>query len=869
MSGATTIATALLSLAVKVTIVLALAALLDRAILRRHASAAARHLVWSVAISAVLLLPVASWLVPALAVPLPAIGSRAFAEPAPAHVAPAAPEQRTVQVARGELAAVTRSPATTAATTSAAAGPLRAVRRAVSWTDVVLGIYLAGVAILLARVAAEQRIVRRIERGATPDGDGEWTTLLRTVAARLNVRRPVTILHGAASTMPLTWGVRRPAVLVPAGADAWPESRRQAVLLHELAHVTRFDCLTQTLAAIACALYWPHPGIWWAAARLRIERELACDDQALLAGMGAHDYASHLLEIARLHRVPSGLGALAVSMAAHTHLETRLRAVIDTGRRRRAPTRMLRTCAVAAASLLLLPLAALRGTASAATTPSSRIESTASQPTSPPAAAPIAAAPIASLPRPFEGDWVLRLATAEESRREADGRAAVHFMLMDPGLNTFVERLSALDGLAASQITSTTDARFTLRRDAGTFTFAGAFARGQGRGHFVFTPDPAFADSLARRGMTRPTDAQQFTLARHGVGFGYLDTLAAHGYRQPSTAAFVRASLSGADGRYVTAMAAEGYRLGTVESLISVYNQGVTPEFVRELSSLGHRGLSPSALVRMRARAESVAPVTPAPAATSAAPASEARIAPSTTPLEGRWVLLPSRAPFVSLELQWIDDTQWRRAISVGELTGVTAAQIAAPASMPVTFSIEQDAGRFELEGLVGAGRGNGRMRFVPNRDFVAVLRSLGIREMGDVSDHTLKNLAWGGMSADAIRGFMALGFTSLTLEEVTDLAIRTVTPAYVRALRDAGVVELDTPEQVIDLYFGGMPPEYARQLSELGYRGLTGRQILQLYRAGITSAFVRDARASTGRAPSADELLEMMREAKRRSRGR
>ena len=870
MSVSTMLVTALLSVSLKATLLLALAAVLDRAILRRHASAAARHFLWSVTIGAALLLPAAAWLAPALELPLPQLVSPTThprTEPPAAHVAAVAPDVRTIEVERGELGAVTAIAAPPASAATDAAGSATSART-ISWTDVALGLYLAGVILLLARVAAEQRVVRRIERSATPVRDGEWATLLRTVSDRMKVRRPVAILHGSAGTMPLTWGVRRPAVLIPDGADAWPAARRQAVLLHELAHVTRLDCLTQTLAAIACALYWPHPGIWWAASRLRLERELACDDQALLAGMDAHDYAGHLLEIARLHRVPSGLNALAVSMAARSHLETRLRAVIDVARRRRAPSSALRVGGAAAAMALVLPLAALRGTASAATPPVLSIE-----PVTVTAAAEVVPprVPLA-VPAPFEGDWVLRLASEEEARRAANGSAAVHFMLMDPGLNTFVERLSALDGISADQIrSSASDARFTLRRDAGTFAFTGRFAHGQGKGHFVFTPDAAFADSLERRGMERPTAAQQFKLARHGVGYSYLDALAKHGYRPPTTETFVRSSLSGADERYVAAMAAEGYRLGTVERLISVYNQGVSPEYVREMNARAGRQVGVDELVRMRVRGEtSATPATPVAVPPVPAPAPrEMREPPPTTPLTGRWLLVPSRAPFVSLELQWVDDTQWRRAIPVTAFTGVTADQIASTAKLPVAFTIQQDAGRFELDGIVGGGRGAGEMRFIPNRDFIPVLRSLGIREVGDVSDHTLKNLAWGSMSAEAIRGFIALGFTSLTLEEVTSLAIRTVTPGYVRALRDAGVRELNTPEQVIDLYFGGMPPEYARQLADLGYRGVTGRQLLQLYRAGVTPDFVRQARSAAGTSPTADELLDLMREARARSRRR
>ena len=162
-------------------------------------------------------------------------------------------------------------------------------------------------------------------------------------------------------------GIGSPAIVIPETADAWALERRRAVLLHELAHIERRDCLTQTLASLTCAVYWIHPGAWWAARRLQVEREFACDDRVLGLGAGARDYAGHLLEIA--YSLGSGrTPALAVGMARRGQLEGRLLAVLDAARNRRVPSTPGRFVASMAALAMLLPLAALTASTDVAAT---------------------------------------------------------------------------------------------------------------------------------------------------------------------------------------------------------------------------------------------------------------------------------------------------------------------------------------------------------------------------------------------------------------------------------------------------------------------------------------------------------------------
>lgn len=125
---------------------------------------------------------------------------------------------------------------------------------------------------------------------------------------------------------PLTWGVFRPTILLPAYVHD-----RMIAMAHERAHIERRDWLWQSLATIVAAILWFHPLVWFAAARLRHEAEQAVDDAVIASGTEPERYAEQLLEVARrVHG--SQLGA--VAMVRHAALADRVSSILDATRSR-------------------------------------------------------------------------------------------------------------------------------------------------------------------------------------------------------------------------------------------------------------------------------------------------------------------------------------------------------------------------------------------------------------------------------------------------------------------------------------------------------------------------------------------------------
>ena len=305
----------LILMLIKISIVFGLGFVL--AYLFRHRSAAVRHFLWMTTLLGALTVPLVTRVVPQWE--WPAI-SDFGAGPIVTNVNPGTPSPGVPDLLTKDR--VDASPAT--------------AEPAISSFLSVSGVWLAGVLLVTIWCVLGHLAFLRMARRARPVTDPDWLCVLQDASRHSDLTEPVRLFVSPRIDSPMTWGHRRPIVLLPEIALEWSPERRRVVLLHELAHIARKDFLVQFVASMTCALYWFHPGAWAAARRLRDESEHACDDRAIQSGTPAADYASHLLCLALQSRARHWPEAMAIGLTRPSTLEARVRAVLDEDLTRRS-----------------------------------------------------------------------------------------------------------------------------------------------------------------------------------------------------------------------------------------------------------------------------------------------------------------------------------------------------------------------------------------------------------------------------------------------------------------------------------------------------------------------------------------------------
>jgi beta-lactamase regulating signal transducer with metallopeptidase domain/Flp pilus assembly protein TadD len=206
----------------------------------------------------------------------------------------------------------------------------RIVGALLNWKGVALIVWLNVMAGLLLRLAMAAHAARRLSRRTPASGDPLLLLECERALRALGIRQAVDVVVSPDVSIPMVTGALHPRVLLPAASRTWSRERLYAVLLHELCHVRRRDCLWLVVARTVAAVFWFHPLVWVLARHVRRDAERACDETVLALGIRGSDYAGHLVSIARAALTREPLAGPSLTFATRSTLERRVAAILST-----------------------------------------------------------------------------------------------------------------------------------------------------------------------------------------------------------------------------------------------------------------------------------------------------------------------------------------------------------------------------------------------------------------------------------------------------------------------------------------------------------------------------------------------------------
>jgi beta-lactamase regulating signal transducer with metallopeptidase domain len=203
-----------------------------------------------------------------------------------------------------------------------------------------------------------RQISRAIKNGPVIRLGREWEALQR-VKAWLKIDRSITLIVTSQAKEPGVWRVFVPVVLLPTAiVSELTDEELEALMMHELGHVLRWDNLISNLNMILCCLFWFTPIIWLTDRRLLKEREEACDEMVLSWSGAADTYARCLRKIYRLCLISHVSG---LSAAGGSKLKRRLERIQnDNAQRRFSSVHKALVTAMIAGTVLFSVVAGIR-----------------------------------------------------------------------------------------------------------------------------------------------------------------------------------------------------------------------------------------------------------------------------------------------------------------------------------------------------------------------------------------------------------------------------------------------------------------------------------------------------------------------------
>ncbi|HMK21811.1 MAG TPA: M56 family metallopeptidase [Terriglobales bacterium] len=202
-----------------------------------------------------------------------------------------------------------------------------------SWALYLFGAWAFIATIGVARVAFGLWHLYSVRKKCVPVATSTLDPLVAITLGEFRTGRSVQLLSSEKVRVPTAMGFFRPAVIVPAWAlRELSVAELNAVLLHELAHVRRWDDWTNLAQKVLRAVFFFHPAVWWVESRLSLEREMACDDLVLTRTSNPRAYAECLVSLAEKNLLQRGIALAQAAVGRMRQTSLRVLQILDARR---------------------------------------------------------------------------------------------------------------------------------------------------------------------------------------------------------------------------------------------------------------------------------------------------------------------------------------------------------------------------------------------------------------------------------------------------------------------------------------------------------------------------------------------------------
>ncbi|MET0637553.1 MAG: M56 family metallopeptidase [Chitinophagaceae bacterium] len=161
-------------------------------------------------------------------------------------------------------------------------------------------IYLTFLILPFWNFVRSYRYVRIIRRQGLHRAGVEWRLFVARVSQQMGIGKEVQVWLSEFVSSPVTIGYFKPIILLPVAAlNQLTTQQTEAILLHELSHIKRFDYLINLTIKLIQAILYFNPFVKAFATIIEEEREKTCDNTVLQFQYEPHGYASALLALER------------------------------------------------------------------------------------------------------------------------------------------------------------------------------------------------------------------------------------------------------------------------------------------------------------------------------------------------------------------------------------------------------------------------------------------------------------------------------------------------------------------------------------------------------------------------------------------